>query len=413
MKIYYSCIIILLILCSTEYPVIAQQTKVQKIQHVLDSIRIEYENAAKNKIPSLNVLIHTPEDYIFVSSTAPGETLVTENTYFRFASNTKNFTATSILNMQEDGWLDIKSKITDLIPGSTLPYIPDSPEFNINYKDQITIEQLLNHSAGVYDIDNDSVPGLNGLSYVEYMTMKDSGFQFELSELVNQDALNQLSYFAPGQGFHYSNTGYTMLGEIIERVYTFRSGNRKYYADYLHDYITGSGTPAGPMEISFPYISSQTSIPEPFVKGNIFMPGGTLVLEKQNMSSQVAGGNGIGTMAMLDKYIRTIMKGENVLTSASVELMKNTVSEHNKTYGLGCFYVENLGYGHNGNIKGYLSQMFYDPLTDVSIIMMANAVDFSHDMPGLINGLHTLNTTGYAAREILGLPANKLTTLVK
>ncbi len=131
--------------------------------------------------------------------------------------------------MQEDGWLDIKSKITVPIPGSTLPYIPDSPDFNIPYKDQITIEQLLNHSAGVYDIDNDSVPGLNGLSYVEYMTMKNSSFQFELSELVNQDALNQLSYFAPGQGFHYSNTGYTMLGEIIERVYTFRSGKRKYY----------------------------------------------------------------------------------------------------------------------------------------------------------------------------------------
>ncbi|MEO6695690.1 MAG: serine hydrolase domain-containing protein [Ignavibacteria bacterium] len=414
MKIYYSCIIILLILCSTVYPVNAQHTKVQKIQHVLDSIRIEYENAAKNKIPSLNVLIHTPSDYIFVSSNAPGETPVTENTYFRFASNTKNFTATSILNMQEDGWLDIKSKITDLIPGSTIPFIPDSPDFNIPYKDQITIEQLLNHSAGVYDIDNDSVPGLDGLTYVEYMTKKDSGFQFELNELVNQDALNQLSYFAPGQGFHYSNTGYTMLGEIIERVYTFRSGKRKYYADYLNDYITGSLTTAGPMEIFFPYLSSQISIPEPFVKGNIFMPGGTfLVLEKQNMSANVADGNGIGTMALLNKYIRSLMKGESVLTAKSVELMKNTVSEHNKTYGLGCFYVENLGYGHNGNIKGYLSQMFYDPLTDVSVIMMTNAVDYNHEMPGLLNGLYTLNNTGYAAREILDLPANKLTTLVK
>ncbi|MDQ3140827.1 MAG: hypothetical protein M3Q56_01115 [Bacteroidota bacterium] len=127
--------------------------------------------------------------------------------------------------------------------------------------------------------------------------------------------------------FGYSRFGY-MPGRKsrhhwIERVYTFRSGKRKYYADYLHDYITGSLTPAGPMEISFPYISSQTSIPEPFVKGNIFMLGGTLVFEKQNMSAHVAGGNGIGTMAMLDKHIRSLMKGENVLTPASVELMKN------------------------------------------------------------------------------------------
>ncbi|MEO8665447.1 MAG: serine hydrolase domain-containing protein [Ignavibacteria bacterium] len=413
MKNYYFLIIILLILSFIEYPANAQQTKVQEIHLKIDSIRIEYEKAAKNKIPSLSVLIHTPEDYIFVSSNAPGETTVTENTRFRFASNTKNFTAASILNMQEDGWLAIKSKITDLIPGSTLSYIPDSPDFNIPYKDQITIEQLLNHSAGVYDVDNDSVPGLNGLSYVEYMTMKDSGFQFELSELVNQDALNKISYFAPGQGFHYSNTGYTMLAEIIERVYSFRSGNRKYYSDYVNNYITGSGIPAGPMDISFPYLSSDTSLAEPFANGYIFVGDSTVVYRGENMSANVADGNGIGTMAMLDKHIRSLMKGENVLTPASIELMKNTVSEQNKTYGLGCFYTENLGYGHNGNIKGYLSQMFYDPLTDVSVIMMTNAVDYNHDMPGLLNGLYTLNNSGYAVREILGFPANKLTPLVK
>ena len=143
------------------------------------------------------------------------------------------------------------------------------------------------------------------------------------------------------------------------------------------------------------------------------MPEGTLVLGNQNMSAHVGEGNGIGTMAMLDKHIRTLMKGENVLTPASVELMKNTVSEHNKTYGLGCFYVENLGYGHNGNIKGNLSQMLYDPLTDVSVILMSNCVDYNNDMPGLMNGLYTLNNTGYAVREILGFPANELTPLVK
>jgi D-alanyl-D-alanine carboxypeptidase len=413
MKNYYYPVVILLILCFNTNLINAQQTKVEKIQTVVDSIRIEYEKAVKNKIPSLNVLIHTPDEYIFVSSIAPGEITVTENTYFRFGSNTKNFTATAILNMQEDGWLDIKSKITDLIPGSTTPYIPDSPDFNIPYKDQISIEQLLNHSAGVYDVDNDSVPGLNGLSYVEFETMKDSGFQFEMSNLVKQDASNQLSNFPSGQGWKYSNTGYTMLAEIIERIYSFRSGSKKNYADYLKDYVTGSGTPAGPMNILFPFLSSQTSIPEPFIKGNIFMPEGTLVFGNQNMSANVADGNGIGTMALIDKHIRTLMKAENVLTPASVELMKNTVSEHNKTYGLGCFYVENLGYGHNGNIKGNLSQMLYDPLTDVSVIMMSNCVDYNNGMPGLMNGLYTLNNTGYAVRKILGFPANELTPLVK
>ncbi|MEZ4689805.1 MAG: hypothetical protein R3A12_06335 [Ignavibacteria bacterium] len=72
------------------------------------------------------------------------------------------------------GWLYIKDNITDRIPGSDMSYVPDSPEFAIPYKNQITIEQLLQHSAGVYDVDNDPVPGYDGLSYVDYMTFKRS-----------------------------------------------------------------------------------------------------------------------------------------------------------------------------------------------------------------------------------------------
>ncbi|MBK8554100.1 MAG: beta-lactamase family protein [Ignavibacteria bacterium] len=373
-----------------------------RIKQAVDSVRINYEKKANKTIPSLSILIHTPSDYIFVSSTAEGETPLTKDTYFRFASNTKNFTSASILNMQESGWLNIKDKIVDLIPGSSISYVPESPEFNIPYKNEITIEQLLQHSAGVYDIDNDPVPGYNGLSYTDYMTFKNPAHQFELSELVNEAAKNNLSYFPPGKGYHYSNTGYTVLSEIIQRVYSFKTGGQKKYADYIRDFITGSSAPV-PLDISFPYLATDVTITSPFATGYLITKDSTNIFTNVNMSAHVGEGNGYATFAELDKYIRSIMKGENVLDTHSIYLMKNSVSDSNKTYALGCIHIKDLGYGHNGCIKGYLSDMLYDPDTDVSVIIMIPVNDYTDpDEEGIIYGLKALVNAGFASRIALG-----------
>lgn len=387
---------------------VSQSSNYEKVYNAVDSIRKEYEKFTNRKCPSINILIHTPGDYIFVSAVSEGEKQITKDTYFRFASNTKNFTSASILNMQEDGWLNIKSKITDIIPGSSIPYVPDTPEFDIPFKSEITIEQLLQHSAGVYDIDNDSVPGLKGMSYTDYMTYKNPSHQFELPELVNQNAVHKLYLFPPSKGYHYSNTGYTILSEIIERVYSFRSGSRKYYADYLNDFITGSKAPV-PLDISFPYLADDVKMKEPFTTGTIITKDSTTVFSSVNMSAHVGEGNGFASFSELDKYIRSLMKGENVLTPASIELMKHSVSDSNKTYALGCFFIEDLGYGHNGCIKGYLSNMLYDPLTDVSVIIMMPINDYSYpDEEGIVYGLKTLANAGFKARMVLGFPGKHI-----
>ncbi len=79
------------------------------VQNAVDSVRASLEKDLQNQVPSLNVFIQTPTEKIFVSSVPSGNTPITETTFFRFASNTKNFTATAILNMYEDGWLDYKA----------------------------------------------------------------------------------------------------------------------------------------------------------------------------------------------------------------------------------------------------------------------------------------------------------------
>lgn len=370
------------------------------IDLAVEKVRVDVENEINKTIPNLNIFIQTPEGEWFSSSAGEGFQPITADTYFRFASNTKNFTATAMINMMEDGWLDLDAFITDLIPGSTEPYVPSDPEWDFPFKNQITLKMLLNHSAGVYDVDNGEVPGFNGESYTSFFLNNEPDRQFTTSEMVNQLTLHNLSYFEPGTGMQYSNTGYAIAGEIIRRVYSVRSNSEKTLTDYLHDYLYGPESQV-PLDIHFPNLASDQVLPSPRSCGHELLEGSNVVEYCDfNMSAQVAEGNGYTTMRNLNTWIRSTMKGMNVLTPPSIELMKTSVSAANPTYGLGCFYRENLGYGHNGARIGNLSLMIYDPVTDISIISYINAINEEDFLPTF----NAIENVAYEVREALGYP---------
>lgn len=390
-------------------PVVGGSNPAARVQAAVDSVRRVLSDSLNFPVPSMNVLIQTPAQTYFVSSVAPGHQPLTPDTFFRFASNTKNFTATSVLTMYQDGWLDYKARITDLIPGTTLPYVPDTPDWNIPAKSQITIEQLLQHSAGVYDTDNDPVPGLNGETYVNYVQSRDSTHRFTTEQLLKPLIDDGLQYFAPGTGFHYSNTGYAILSRIIERVYSAKSGMAKTYADYLRDRITGPTAPV-PVPVTFPYLPTDVLLPSPNVASLIRQPGGILQgFGAVNMSAHVGEGNGYGTMAALNTYIRSLMRGQNVLKPQTVQLMQTDIKQLNadSNYGLGCIRFTNLGYGHNGAIAGYLSLMAYDPATDVSVVALLPLWDFTKGEASFLTCFLHMYYAAYAAKGALGYPIKR------
>jgi D-alanyl-D-alanine carboxypeptidase len=373
-----------------------------KIYKAVDSIRMSLQTTLNKDIPSLSVLITTPSEEIFVSSVSSNGTSVTKDTYFRFASNTKNFTSASILNMQEDGWLDINSKVIDTIPGSSQTYVPSTPEWNIPNKNDITIKELLQHSAGIYDVSNDTVPGYPGGSYVLYMLTLDPNHQFTSTELINVLSQCGFYYFAPGTNNHYSNTGYTILSEIIARVYSYRAGSSKLYSDYIYDYVTGGSSPV-PLGVRFPYLATDNQLPLPNTPGKIYYQDGTITnTSVYNKSPNVGEGNGYGTMSMLKTYIRSMITGANVLSPATVNLMKNEISPGSPNYALGCTLFTNLGYGHTGATFGYFSCMFYDPLTGVSVIGMIPVWDLTNNGNNFNAPFYSMLDACWAARSILG-----------
>lgn len=116
----------------------------------------------------------------------------TPATNYRLASVTKQFTAAAILLLRKDGKLTLDDSIRHWLP--TLP-----PE-----DEPITLRQLLTHTSGLID-------------YEDLMPANQS------AQLDDADVLRLLSdehrlYFAPGSAYRYSNSGYVLLGLVIERA---------------------------------------------------------------------------------------------------------------------------------------------------------------------------------------------------
>ncbi len=372
------------------------------LDNSIKNIHTNLQKELNTDIPSLSVYVVSPKGTFFSSVMGSNGSAVNKKTYFRFASNTKNFTSTAILNMMEDGWLNLDDKITANIPGTSVPYLPTGADWEIKYKNDITIRQLLQHNAGIYDLTNDtSQYSVGGKTYADNKLETSPNFQFSAADYVKVLANNNLSYGPPNTVYHYSNTGFTILSEIIARIYTQKSGTAKTYGNYMYDRIVGPSSKV-PLDIKFPELGTEQQLPVSYINGFIKYTDHSEITDKKNASAHIGEGNGVGSMEMLSQYIRSVMKGENVLTSASAQLMRTSKGPATtNNYGLGCGYFPGIGYGHNGATEGYLSLMTYDPDTDVSIIVLLPFWDLRSDA-NFEKCIMTLNTTGLEAKKALG-----------
>jgi len=137
----------------------------------------------------------------------PKEHKLTPEQPFRIASITKTYTAVSILRLSEMGKLDINNPIGDYISEAHKTILKQD-----NYNpDVITIKQCLQHTSGIYDYAE------GGDDYV-MTAMKDPNKQWTRTEQIQFAIDHGDPVGVPGEVYHYSDTGYVLLGEIIERL---------------------------------------------------------------------------------------------------------------------------------------------------------------------------------------------------
>jgi len=343
------------------------------LQHVLDQEWQAYTSDKTNFKGGIAMYIISPWGDYFMSSGMGNDMDYFHR--FRCASVTKTFTAASIMLLHERGQLNIDHTISDNIPGTVIPYFP----YNIPHRDEITIRMILMHRAGIFDLTNtdivDNAASHNkpyvGKNYIEE-TMKppDEEHQFTFDELfsvIERD--EQVGFEPPDSKYAYSDTGYTLLAYIIERV----SGQS--YESFVRDEFL---IPNGLSNSSLPWKGTERTLPAPFVKGYLW-DGITIAnVTEDNMSAFVGNGNMVTTMLDLASWAKILLTGQTALTMSTIEMMKSGISSGgSSTYGLGILYKPSFGYGHGGDSEGYTTLMFYKPKQDIAYVVMMNIWDVS------------------------------------
>jgi CubicO group peptidase (beta-lactamase class C family) len=143
---------------------------------------------------------------------------ITLDTQFELASMTKQFTAMAIMILSEQG----KLKFDDTLD----KYCPEFPA----YARAIHIRDLLHHVSGLPDYEELMV-GKLGDDFFRSSKGPPAAHEFTSAEVLKTLSRQPKLKFAPGSRFEYSNSGYEVLGQIIERV----SGRR--YAEFLREQI--------------------------------------------------------------------------------------------------------------------------------------------------------------------------------
>jgi CubicO group peptidase (beta-lactamase class C family) len=262
----------------------------------------------------------------------------TAQTKFRIGSLTKQFTATAILQLHEQGLLDVNDFLSE--------YIPDYPE-----GDRITLHHLLTHTSGIFNMTN--IEDFQAYAYtVEPLPIE------EVIEFFKHLPLD----FDPGSTFSYSNSGYVLLGYIIEKV----SGRN--YGEYLRENIfdtvgmNDSGVDSNQSLIAkraAGYSRSETNmlINAPYI----------------DMSVPHAAGALYSTVEDLYRWDRSLY-GTLVLSGASLSIMF-TPFLSNYAYGWGI--SERFGrkrISHSGGINGFLSNIARYVEDDIVIIVLSNFI---------------------------------------
>ena len=259
---------------------------------------------------------------------------------FRIGSITKQFTAIAILQLMEEGKLSLQDDITK--------FIPDYPTQAYT----ITIEHLLTHTSGIK-----SYTGMT-----DYMKTVRQDFKPE--ELIDMFK-NQPMEFAPGTKWNYNNSGYFLLGYIIEKV------TGKSYADYLQENFF---TPLGMTSSCY---GSDTRIIINRASG--YQPGndGPVNSDYCSMTQPYSAGSIMSTVGDLFKWHQAVhsyrlVKKETLDKAFTEYKLKDGKGTH---YGYGWFLSQLQGsptIEHGGGIFGYRTSSIYLPEEDLFVALFSN-----------------------------------------
>ena len=267
---------------------------------------------------------------------------------WRIGSVSKTFTATVVLRLCDRELLSLDQTLSHFRPG-----FPAA--------DKITLRQLLQHNAGIFSWDEDDATREAIFKYPERKWTREGMIKL---------AAGKPFYFRPGAGHHYSNVGYFLLGEIIEKV------TAKPLARVIAEEI------AGPLKLQHTYLAEGPSYPDEVIHGYLTKHGalkdvsGLAFAKVINFDLAFSAGGMVSTLEDLQVWLRALASGK--LLSPRMHREQLQIAPHSGTdgsgYGLGVVLARGW-LGHSGGVAGSMCNAYINPQNNTMIIQYFNLLD--------------------------------------
>ena len=322
----------------------------------------------ENKTPSVQYVIFTRDSVIhrfqFGFSDIKNSQKTGENTTYNVYSVTKTFTALSILQLAEQKKLDIEQPVNK--------YLPEFP-----YSSDITIRQLITHSSGIPN----PIP-------ISWIHLAEEHQSFDRNSFFSQIFIkNYKTKSKPNEKYAYSNLGYILLGQLIEKV----SGVS--YEDYIRANIL-QPLNIKPHELDFTIIDNNQHAKgyhKKYSFSNIILSllldkskyvdktEGKWISFKNNYVNGVSYGGLIGSSNAFIKYIQELLKSNCKLITDDYKNMlfteNHTISNKATGMCLSWFKGQLNGkqyFAHAGGGGGYYCEIRVYPDIGIGSVVMFN-----------------------------------------
>jgi D-alanyl-D-alanine carboxypeptidase len=281
-------------------------------------------------------------------ASSDGHMPIDGQTIFELASLSKSFTALAVMQLQEQGLIDLELSLSR--------YLPDMPKA----WEAISVHHLLSHQSGVPD----------WLNRWPRSRLHEMDFRALMQQLAEQPQLD----FEPGSQAVYSNTNYVLLAQLVEEV----SGLA--FADYLQEHVFG------PADMSAS--SVLVLAPEQLIQQALsYAEAGKI----HGIDYALVGAiSQKSPMQDLQNFMKALLS-HRLIKSETLDLMMtpHAVLEDGKRYGYG-WYIGQFGgwasmtttgpaagVGHTGRLGAYRSALYFNRPRDFQFIMLSNGGAFT------------------------------------
>ena len=291
---------------------------------------------------------------------------VTADTYFRCASVTKLVTGIGLLKMMDEGILDPDADISGYL-GYTVynPRFPDTP---------ITLRMLMSHTAGLNETASYSAKSSRLRDMID----------------VTRKARSNFKYVKPGTQYAYSNFGAGLTGAIVESVtgkdvssymreflFAPLGIDAAYHISQLEnpDFVTATYKKNGKLYAAPSYMLRQEYIPEALPDVHYRTTVGSLLIRPRDLMKlgiAICGDGTVDGVRVLSEKAIAMMREEQSLDTTGITadspytfftIRQDTLFEGKRVYG------------HQGTDEGVVCNLYVEPESGLSIVVMSNGCD--------------------------------------